>query len=96
MNNVFEKLDDVVFSNDDIVLVGTDSDNVTYFSDDMGFVNVDLNKFSLDDDKFDEDDPENFIHVKLMAWSNKCKHLKVCNKNISKELMPVAWHPVRF
>ena len=32
------------------------------------------------------------IHVRLMAWRNKLKSCKTLKKDISKELLPVAWH----
>ena len=28
-----------------------------------------------------------------MVWSNKYKQRKACKKDISKNLMPAAWHP---
>ena len=31
-----------------------------------------------------------------MAWCNKYEKRKACKKDISKELMPVAWHPTRW
>ena len=39
---------------------------------------------------FDDNDPEINSHVRLMTWHNRLK------KEISKELMPVAWHPTIF
>ena len=70
-----------------MVFVNADPDNVTCFSDDIDLVNVDLNNVSL------YDDPKNIIHVILMAWCNRCKQRKVSKNKISKESMPVAWHP---
>ena len=31
-----------------------------------------------------------------MAWGNRFKLRKSDNKDISKELMPVAWHPRKY
>ena len=31
-----------------------------------------------------------------MAWYNRFKQRKVCKKEINKELIPVAWHPIRL
>ena len=31
-----------------------------------------------------------------MAWHNRVKQRKVFIKDIRKELMPVAWHPIRW
>ena len=55
-------------------------------------ISVDLNNINLDDANFYEDDPEIIIHVRLMAWCKKFKQCKTCKKDISKELMPIAWH----
>ena len=38
----------------------------------MGLNTVDLNNINLDDDH-----PETIIHVRLMAWCNRYKELKV-------------------
>ena len=43
----------------------------TLLNGDMDIVNVDIIKVSLDNDKFDDDDPENVIHVGLMACFNR-------------------------
>ena len=59
----------------------------------MGILNIDINNISLDDN-FDEDDPDTII----LLWDfwlgilnfKKCKELK---KELSEELMPLAWHP---
>ena len=35
------------------------------------------------------------IHVRLIAWCNGYKQHKSWKKDISKEVVPVAWHPPR-
>ena len=60
-NKIFEKLDNVIFSDDYKDLDDVDSDIVTSFSDGMSLVIIDLNNINLDDDNFDEDDPETII-----------------------------------
>ena len=62
----------------------------------MVILSVDLNNINLDDADFDEDDPENIIHVRLMAWLNRLKQLKAFRQDIRKKLMPVAWHSTRW
>ena len=42
---------------------------------------------------FYKDDLKTMNHVRFLAWNNKLKHRKSFKKAISKELMPVAWHP---
>ena len=81
----------------DIFFQDVDSNIITFLMDDMGFNTIDLNNINLgDDNNFDEDDPETINHVRLMAWPNRCKQQKVCRKERSKELMPVAWHPTKL
>ena len=62
----------------------------------MGVLSVDFNNINLDDVNFVEDDPEIIIHVRRMAWCNKFKQRIAFKKELSKELMPVAWHPRRW
>ena len=65
---------------------------MTLFSNDIGFNSINLNYVSLNDYNFGDYDPETINHIRLMAWYNKFKLPKACKKEISKELMPVAWH----
>ena len=81
---------------DDILFFDEDSGNVAFPSDEMGILSVDLNNINLNDANVDEDYPESIIHVKPMAWRNRYKQRKSCKKDISQELMPVAWHPARW
>ena len=46
----------------------------------MGIINVDLNNIILDHINFDEGDPETMIHVRLMAWRNRCKQHEAFEK----------------
>ena len=59
---MFERLDDVVFSNDNI-----DSNIVTYFSCDISLNIKDLPNIEFDDDNFDNEDTEAIIHVRLLT-----------------------------
>ena len=36
------------------------------------------------------------IHVRLVTWRNRFRHLKTLEKDICKELIPVAWHPTSW
>ena len=67
--------------------------NVTFFANKMGILCVDLDKIYLDDVNFDEDDSKTIIHIRLLAWRNKFEKRKANEKDLSKELMPAAWHP---
>ena len=93
---MLQELDDFIFSNDDIVFVNKDSDNVIFSSDDMGLNTIYLDNINLDDDKYDDDDSANIIRVSLKTWCNRHKQRKACKKEIRKELMSVAWHPIRL
>ena len=57
----------------------------------MGIPSVDLNNVNFDDVNFDGDDPEIIIHVRPVAWCNRFKQRKAFKKDISKELLPIAW-----
>ena len=37
-----------------------------------------------------------FNNFKLLVWRNRFAKLKACKVDLSKELMPVAWHPTRW
>ena len=76
-------------------LFNEDSGNVTFSSDEIGIFRIDLNNINLDDVNCDEDDPDTIIHVRLMARHNKLKQRKSFKKDLSKELMLVAWHPTK-
>ena len=57
---------------------------------------VDLKKINLDNDNnFEKDDPDDIIHVRLLAWRNKFENCKTLKK-IREELMPAAWHLKRW
>ena len=58
----------------------------------MGILNIDLNNINLDNN-FDEGDPDTIILIRLLLWNIKLKKHKVLKKEISEELMPIAWHP---
>ena len=60
----------------------------------MGILNIDLN-VKLDY-SFDEDDPDTIFLIRLLAWHIKFRKRKELKKELSEELMPVAWHPDRW
>ena len=97
VTNVFiEIIDNAAFSNDDINLDDMGSDSVKLFRDGMGLNTTFFNNVSLDDDNFDNGDPETTIHVGLRAQCNGCKQRKAWKKELSKELILVAWHLTRW
>ena len=93
---MLEKLDNAELSKDDIDLDDKDSDVVTIPSHDMGLNTIYLNNINLDNGNFDNDGPETIIHVRHMAWCNRHKQHKTFKKKLSKALMLVACHPIRW
>ena len=62
----------------------------------MGILGVHFDKINLkDDDKFLKHDPDTIIHVRLLSWRSKFEKRKLF-KDVSKELIPVTWHPKRW
>ena len=61
----------------------------------MGIRDTDLNDISLDV-KFDEDDLDTTILIRLLAWHIKFRKWKELKKELSEELIPVAWHTDRW
>ena len=57
---------------------------------------LNLNNVNLDDDIFDDYDPEIISHIRLLTWQDKFKEHKACKKEISKQLLPVAWRLTRW
>ena len=92
---MIKRIDNAIFSNNYIIFVNEDANSVKFFSGEMGLFSVDHNKINLDVHDFDEDDPKTIIHVRPIAWRNRFQK-KACKKSISKELMPVPWHPTRW
>ena len=76
-----------------------DSHIVTFFSNDI-YLNIDvnnknLNNVNLVDNNFDDCHPKSINLVRFMAWYHRFTQYEAYKKEISKELMPVAWHPTR-
>ena len=66
---------------DDINLDDIDSDIGTLFSKNMKLVTININ---LNYYNFDEDDHETIVFVGLMAWCNRYKQCKICEKRQTK------------
>ena len=56
---------------------------------------IDLNNFNLDDTSYDEDDPDTIIIIRPLAWHIKFEKIQALKKELSEELMPIAWHTNR-
>ena len=79
-NKIFEKLDNVIFSDDYKDLDDVDSDIVTSFSDGMSLVIIDLNNINLDDDNLMKMILKLLFFFRLVAWCNRYKPCKSCKK----------------
>ena len=93
---MLQKPHDALFANDDIFFFLEHLGNITIFVNKMRIFCADLDKIYLDDVDFDEYDPETIVHIRLLASLNKLKKRKAFTKNITKELMSVAWHRTRW
>ena len=62
----------------------------------MGILNIYLNCINFDKNNFDENDSDTIIHVRFLTCHIKYEKHKALKKNISGELIPVAWHPYRW
>ena len=89
-SKMIKKLHNALFTDDDLLFFDEDSGNVPFSSDEMGIFSVDLDNINLDGVNIDEDDSETVIQARQMAWRNRHKQCKACQKNMSKELMSVG------
>ena len=69
--------------------------DVVFNCNGMGILNIDLNNINLDN-SFDENDPDTIIIIRLLTWHIKFEKRKELKKELSEELMPVAWHTNRW
>ena len=82
-----------LYTNNGLLFLDEDSSDVTFCSNEMGILSVNLNNNNLDNNFYD-DDSDTIILIRLLAWHSKLKSVKHL-KNISEELMQIAWHPKR-
>ena len=61
----------------------------------MGIPNIDLNNINIGTN-FDEDDPDTINLIRVLAWHIKIEKCKALKKELSEELITVAWHPNRL
>ena len=60
--------------------------SVIQISNGIGLNSLNCNNVNLDENKLDDCDPATVNHVKLLAWYNRFKQWKSCQK--SKGLIP--------
>ena len=81
-----------LYADENILYFGEGSGDAVFNCSEMGILNIDLNNINYDDN-FDEDDPDTIILIRLLVWHIKFRKRKELKKELSEELMPVAWHP---
>ena len=89
-----EKLFTAMYTNDNILYFSEGSPNATFNSNGRVILNIDLNNINLDNN-FDKDDNDTVILIRHLAWQIKFEKRKELKKEVSEELMPLAWHPNR-
>ena len=95
-SKMIKKLFTALYTNDNILYFNEDSGDSVSSCNEMGILIIDLNKINLDHINYDEDDPENIIHIRLLAYHIKFKKHKALKKELNEELMLIAWHPRRW
>ena len=78
-SKITKKVQSALFGDDHVLFFDENSGNVTFSIYEIDIVSMDLNNIDLDDVNFDGNNPENIIHVRLMAWHNNLnntKHIK--------------------
>ena len=91
IKNLFTDL----YADENTLCLNESSGDAEFNCNGMGILNIDLNNIDLDNN-FDEDDPDTIIAIRLLAWYIKFEKLKELKKELSEELMLVAWHPSRW
>ena len=88
---MIKKLFTALYADENILYFDEGSGDVVFKCNEMGILNIDLNNVSLDN-SFDEDDPDTIIPIRLLGCHIKFVKRKELKKQLSEELMPVAWH----
>ena len=84
-----------LYADENILCFNEFSGDVVFNCNGMGILNIDLNNINLDN-SFDENDPDTIIIIRLLTWHIKFEKRKELKKELSEELMPVAWHTNRW
>ena len=90
-SKMIKKLFTALYADENILYFDEGSGDVVFKCNEMGILNIDLNNVSLDN-SFDEDDPDTIIPIRLLGCHIKFVKRKELKKQLSEELMPVAWH----
>ena len=94
-SKMIKKLFNAFYANENILFFNEGPGDVVFNCNEMGILNIDLNNINLDNN-FDEDDPDTIILIRLLVWHIKFEKRKELKKELSEELIPVAWHCTRW
>ena len=90
-----EKIFTATYTDENILYFNEGPGDAIFNSNGRVILNIDLNNINLDNN-FDEDDNDTIILIRLLAWHIKFEKRKELEKELSEELMPLAWHPNRW
>ena len=71
MNKMIKNLHTALYADDSILYFNKDSDNAIFSFNVIGIVITDLNNINLHNTNYDADQPENIVHIRLLAWHNE-------------------------
>ena len=84
-----------MYTDENILYFNEGSGDVVFNCNGMGILNIDLNNINRDNN-FDEDDPDTIVLIRLLSWHIKFEKREELKKELSKELIPIAWHPNKW
>ena len=84
-----------MYADENILYFNEGSGDVVFNCNGMGILNIDLNNINRDNN-FDEDDPVTIVLIRLLSWHIKFEKREELKKELSKELIPIAWHPNKW
>ena len=90
-SKMIRKLYTACHTDNGLIFLDEDFGDLTFCSNEIGLINVNLNNINLDNN-FEKND-HIIIPIRLLHWHNKFKKHEVFESKISKELMPIVWHP---
>ena len=80
-----------MYEDENILYCNEGSDDAVCNCNGMDFLNIKLNNITLDIN-FDEDDPDVIILMRHLPWHIKFGKRKALKKELTEELMQIAWH----
>ena len=80
INKMIKILHTALYADDSILYFNKDSGNAIFSFNVIGIVSTDLNNINLHDTNYDADQPENIVHIRLLAW-----HIEFEKQRVLKE-----------